>query len=75
MDAAPVRRPIIVLHVGRDEGALELADLEDGANFVVADGNHRLIRAYHLGVEEVPVVVLRKEVSNRYRIPQDPVEF
>lgn len=67
-------RPVILLHVGRDEGTLELADLESGYNFIVADGNHRLVRAYHLDVEEVPVVVLLEDVASRYRCPPRPDE-
>jgi len=72
---ADLLRPIVVLQVGENGGTLELADLESGYNYVVADGNHRLIRAYQLGVESVPVVVLRAEVASRYRCPATPIEF
>lgn len=71
LSEADLARPIILLHVGQGEGTLELADLEQGYNFVVADGNHRLIRAYQLGVEEVPIVVLLKEEARRYRCTPD----
>ena len=68
-------RPIIVLQVGQNDGTLELSGLEMGYNFVVADGNHRLIRAYQLGVESVPVVVLRAKIASRYRCPSFPFEL
>ena len=66
---AALAHPLLILHVGQGEGTLELADIEPGYNFVVADGNHRLIRAYQLGVEEMRIVVLLEEEARRYRCP------
>lgn len=71
LSEADLAQPILLLHVGQGEGTIELPDLESGYNFVVADGNHRLIRAYQLGVEEVPIVVLLEKEARRYRCTPD----
>ncbi|MBC8741893.1 hypothetical protein F6X40_35685 [Paraburkholderia sp. UCT31] len=66
-----LERPIILLHVGHDQGTIELADLECGYNFVVGDGNHRLIRAYQVQLAELPIIAILEATAKRYRSPLD----
>jgi hypothetical protein len=65
---ADLARPLILLPVGLEDGPILLEDLDDECSFVVADGNHRLVRAYHLGKAELPVIVIPASVAGRYRL-------
>ncbi|MBK3780416.1 hypothetical protein G3A43_09265 [Paraburkholderia aspalathi] len=71
LPAGKLSRPVIALHVGQGQGTIEFADLEEGYNFVVVDGNHRIIRAQQLDVAEVPLVVLLEQDARRYWKPLD----
>ena len=66
---ADLARPILLLPVGKGEGPLALPDLTEEYDFVVADGNHRLIRAYQLGKDELPVLAVLEPFARRYLVP------
>jgi hypothetical protein len=71
LEEADLREPLVMLHVGQDEGTVRFEDLEPGANYVLADGNHRLIRAYQLQLPELEVLVIPREVAKRYVVARD----
>ncbi|RDK01180.1 hypothetical protein DLM46_17780 [Paraburkholderia lacunae] len=71
LEEADLHEPIVMLHVGDNEGIVQFEKLEPGANYVVADGNHRLIRACQLQLPEIEVHVVPREIAKRYVIAQD----
>lgn len=72
---ADLDRPIVMLHVGHNAGMIELHSLGPGANYVLADGNHRVIRAYQLQCQVLPFVVIQKDVALDYLIAPDDTEY
>lgn len=68
---ADLSRPIMMLHVGNGAGMIELPTLERGANYVLADGNHRVVRAYQLQLQELPLVIIPRVFATNYLIEPD----
>jgi hypothetical protein len=58
-------KPVILVYVGKNKGILNIDG--SGPHYVLADGNHRMAKAYLDGRESVDVVVLSAVQSRRYK--------
>ena len=58
--------PVIILETAKNKGTLKLGP--SGTNHVLADGNHRITKAFFEDVPALPVYILSAAQSRRYRI-------
>jgi hypothetical protein len=58
--------PVILLETRKNKGILRLG--EDGTNHVLADGNHRIAKAFFEDVPSVDAYVLSAAQSRKYRL-------
>jgi hypothetical protein len=66
--------PIIILHVGEDDGLVTFREnCPDDAHYVVGDGSHRLLAARAANIV-LKAYVLNSQQSRRYEIPEVPPE-
>ena len=61
-------QPVLLVYFGRG-GLIALPDLATEAAYVLADGNHRLARAYIDGVQRMVADVVCSEEANKYWSP------
>lgn len=59
-----LKRPAIVAYVGKNKGLLNLGS---GTNFVLADGNHRVARAFMDDIGPLKVYMLSAAQTRKYR--------
>jgi hypothetical protein len=65
MPESVFEKPVILAYVGKNKGILNIDG--SGPHYVLADGNHRMAKAYLDGRELVDVVVLSAVQSRRYK--------
>lgn len=61
-----LKKPLVLLDAGASKGFLTLPGRPD-ASFVLADGNHRICKAFFEGVATLPTIQLSLAQSKRYR--------
>ena len=65
MTVEDLTEPIVLLHVGENEGIVSLREEESEAHYVVGDGNHRLLAANRMNTA-IKAYVLSQTDSAKY---------
>lgn len=66
LEAERLLTPILLIHVGVNEGLVSLCETHQAPHYVVGDGNHRLVAAMQRG-KSLKGFVLSETDSTRYR--------
>lgn len=66
MPSEVLKKPLVLLDAGASKGFLTLPGRPD-ASFVLADGNHRICKAFFEDVATLPTITLSLAQAKRYR--------